>query len=215
MLSIEKLKNAKMDNLKFLLLFVFYLLSPNLSMGQDSKEDDKISNRIFMPSIQMGYINNHSDNLSGGILIQTSLEYQTKKGIFFRINYDDFDADYELNDLQNSSGVFGGKVSFAELIGGLGYRLTKKKHNVFLATQMGYRFYGHPVVSIENNTTQIKFDNREVLINRYTLGYEYEIDKRAFLTLELFGSHVFDKKDYWKDDAWSSGFTIGITTTIF
>jgi len=202
-----------MDNIKLILL-ILLILTSNLSEAQEA-EEEKISNRIFMPSIQMGYINNHSELLSGGLFIQTSIEYQTPKRIFFRINYDDFDSDYELRDIQNSSGILGGKVSFSELIGGVGYRYTKKKHNVLIAAQTGYRFYGHPVISTEQNTISIKSENRNIIINRYTLGYEFEVDKRAFLTLELFNSHVFEKRDYWADDTWATGFTIGITTTIF
>ena len=192
---------------------IAWWLSSYSSTGQDTK--DKLSNRIFMPSIQMGYINNHSDLLSGGLFVQTSIEYQTRSGVFFRLNFDDFDSDYELIDGLNASGVLRGKVSFSELIGGIGYRYSKKKHNILLSMQTGGRYYGHPVIESQGNNISLQFENRDVMINRYTLGYEYEVDKRAFLTLELFGSHVFEKQDYWTEDIWSSGFTIGITTTIF
>ncbi len=185
-----------------------------LSFGQDA-EKEKVSNRIFMPSIQMGYIHNLASELSGGLFIQTSIEYQTSKGIFFRINYDDFDSDYELLGFSNSSGSLSGKVSFAEFIGGIGYRQTKNKHSILVGVQAGARFYGYPFLTIEGNNTSLELDNRQAPINRYTVGYEFEIDTRAFLTLELLGSHVWKKQDYWEENVWSTGFTIGITTTIF
>ncbi|MEN0049539.1 MAG: hypothetical protein AAF806_20935 [Bacteroidota bacterium] len=190
------------------------MMTFNLAFGQ-AIEEEEVAKRIFMPSIQLGYLNNLSDELSGGLFIQTSIEYQTPKGLFFRVNYDDYDSDFELEDTQSSIDFQRGKVSFSELIGGIGYRETLNQHNFLVAAQMGYRFYGFPLVEEQGNDIILKFDNRTILSNRYTLGYEYEIDDKAFLALELFASHALKGKDYWADQAWAVGFTIGITTTIF
>ncbi len=195
-------------NWKKLNLLVFMVMTSLIVFGQD-KEEDKITNRIFMPSIQMGVINHLSDEITEGLFIQTSVEYQTPKGIFFRINYDDFDSDYQLDNPQSSIDFLKGKVSFSEFIGGVGYRKTIKKHNIIVAIQSGFRFYGYPIVQEQDNNLSIELDNRNTLINRYTIGYEYEIDTRAFLTIELFGSNVLERDDYWADNAWARGGYIG------
>lgn len=195
-------------------ILICLLTSVHLAFGQN-KQEEKVSNRFFMPSLQVGYLNNHSDQLGGGVFIQTSLEYQTPKGIFFRINYDDYDSRYDLSDDQNSSQTQRGSVSFSELLGGIGYRQRLKKRNVMLAVQTGFRFYGFPLLTIQDNNFILEVDGRNILVNRYTLGYEYEIDTRTFLNLELFGSHTWEKKDYWSKGEWATGITIGITTTIF
>lgn len=198
-----------------LLTLLFLLLCAQLSFGQDTTAVEKISDRIFMPSIQMGYINNRTDQLSGGVFIQTSLEYQTSKGIFFRLNYDDFDSDYDLTSSENTLGAIRGKVSFSELLLGIGGRYRMEKQHILAIVQSGIRFYSFPFLNLEGNDIILELENRTILVNRYTFGYEYEIDEKAFLTLELFASHVLEKEDYWEDIAFSLGFTVGITATIF
>lgn len=196
------------------MLLVLFLLSFLPSSSAQNQEEEKLSQSLFMPSIQMGYIHNQTDQLLGGLFIQTSLEYRTSKGFFFRINYDDYDSDYEINSFDPVR-VQKGKIPFNELIGGGGYRLTRNKHNLALTIQSGVRFYGFPRLRVEGTDLILEFDNRSITVNRYTLGYEYEIEPHAFLTLEFFGSHTWVKKDFWTDNAWATGVTLGITATIF
>ena len=193
-----------------LILFVLFITT---SWSQESEEE--FTNRLYMPSLQMGYINNHTDQLSGGLFIQTSIEYKTKSGLFFRLNYDDFDTDYSVEEPQQGISSLNGKVSFSEFIGGFGYRHIEGKHNLLVSAQAGGRFYGFPVLENEQGDLRLDLESRETAIGRYTLGYEYEIDVRAFLTFEFFASHTFQKKDYWTSKTWATGFTIGVTTTIF
>lgn len=208
--------SASIFNSCTILLIFLNLLNPLLTWGQEEDtEEEDISKRIFMPSIQMGYVRNFSDELSGGIFIQTSLEYQTRKGIFFRLNYDDFDSDYAISERIGSVGFLKGRVSFAELIGGVGYRRVLQKHDVLAAAQFGYRFYAFPVVQEQGQDILLELDNRDALVSRYTLGYEYEIEKKVFLALELFASNAWEQKDYWEENSWLIGFTVGITTTIY
>lgn len=194
------------------------LMTMNIALGQvqtTEEEKEEVAKRIFMPSIQLGYLSNLSDELSGGLFIQTSIEYQMPIGLFFRVNYDDYDSTFELEDTQSSIDFQSGKVSFNELIGGIGYRTTIKQHNFLIAAQIGNRYYGFPTVEEQENEIILKLDNRSILSSRYTLGYEFEIDDKAFLAIELFGSHVLKKQDYWADKIWGIGFTIGVTTTIY
>ena len=84
-----------------------------------------------------------------------------------------------------------------------------------MAIQPGYRFYSYPEIEEQENIVTLKLDERDVPISRYTIGYEYEIDTRVYLSFELFGSNAWKKEDFWINNQWSTGFTIGITAPIF
>ncbi len=184
------------------------------ALGQQS-DSTSISQRILMPAVQIGYIDNLSNELKGGVIVQTSIEYQTLKGVFFRINYDTFTSDYELNTNQGAFEILSGELNISELLFGIGYRKVIKKHNFLMAIQPGYRFYGYPKIEEQESVLTIQMDNRNVQMGRYTIGYEYEIDTSAFLSFELFGSQVWKKENFWTDNQWATGFTIGITSVLF
>lgn len=204
-----------MKNLK-LLLCAFMLGQSFLAFAQESDTVDVVTNRLFMPSIQMGYINQLSDELAGGLLIQTSLEYRIPNQVFIRLNYDDFDADFEIVDPLDIPGTVSGKVSFSELLLGVGYRIKKNNSNFVFIAQPGLRFYGFPlIVNSDNNNISIDIENRAALVGRYTFGYEYEVFPMAFLVLELFTSSAWESADYWSENRWAWGFSLGIATTIF
>ena len=198
---------------KLILPILMVLTISHSALGQQN--DSTLSQRILMPTLQIGYINNLSNELSGGFIIQTSLEYQTPKGLFFRLNYDTFGSDYELSDVQGTFDILKGSTNFSELLFGMGYRKVIKKHNIFVGVQPGYRFYEYPEIEEAGNILTLKLDERNVTMSRYTIGYEYEIDTRAYLSFEFFGSHIWKKEDFWMNNQWSSGFTVGITSTIF
>lgn len=200
--------------MKSAILLLLTLILASQAFAQDSTSVDH-SQRIFMPSIQMGYVNNHADELSGGLFIQTSLEYQTPKGIFFRVNYDDYDTSYKLQNPQNELGTLNGKVSFSEFIGGIGIRKVMNKHNLLVLVQSGYRFFDTPLIVEEGNNISVVLESGNANMNRYTIGYEYEVTPKTFIILEIFGSHVWEAQDYWENNQWATGITLGVTATLF
>lgn len=201
---------------KSLVILLFLFLGIKSSEAQE-KDTLKFVDRIFMPSIQMGYIHHLSNELSGGLFIQTSLEYQSPINLFVRINYDDFDTNYQLDnfDPQNSVNVIQGQASFSELIGGVGYRQKIKKSYILTAVQAGARFYGFPFADEENGVATIGLQGKNIPVLRYSLGYEYEVIPRVFIVVESFAGHVLQKRDYWRDTQWAFGVTLGITATLF
>ncbi|MEO0895357.1 MAG: hypothetical protein AAFY71_02980 [Bacteroidota bacterium] len=192
------------------------LFTLQLAFAQKEKaENEKIGDRFFMPSIQMGYIHHLPDELSGGLLVQTSLEYKTRRGFFFRLNYDDFDSNFELRNPQSALGVIQGNVSFTEFLGGIGYRASLKKHHFLIVLQTGRRLYSSPILTEQGNDLILELESSGINVNRYTFGYEYEIEPRVFLVLEGFASHARQAKDFWEERRGALGFTLGITATIF
>ncbi len=168
-----------------------------------------------MPAIQMGYVTHATSGLTGGIMIQTSLEYRDISNFVFRINYDDFNSNMNLEYPLNPDLTFTGRMSFFELIGGVGYRQKFKKHNLTAYVQPGMRNYGYPVFNLDSIQANLDFDSRSVWIMRYSLGYEFAITKKLFLTIEGILSHALEARDYWIDNRWSYGFTFGISAPLF
>ncbi len=50
---------------------------------------------------------------------------------------------------------------------------------------------------------------------RYSLGYEFAIDPRFFFTIELLASQVFKARDFWTENPWSYGATLGFSAPLF
>ena len=178
-----------------------------------AKDSTRIGDRLFMPALQMGYINHNVDNISEGLIIQTSIEYRTKSNFLFRLNYDDFSGRINIKDENNNQYV--AKVPLSELIGGIGYRLNSKKHHTFVLVQTGFRFYELPNIENNNEILSISQSNEQIMSLRYTLGYEYEFLKNIFFNLELFVGHFTEEKDYWSNDRPFFGATLGLSTTLF
>jgi hypothetical protein len=110
--------------------------------------------------------------------------------------------------------TFTGRTSFTEFIGGVGYRAKEGKHNLTGYIQGGIRNYGFPVFTTNSTEANFDYDSRNIGIMRYSIGYEFALTSRLFLTIETLVSHTFEQKDYWAEDRWSYGFTLGISAPL-
>jgi len=180
-------------------------------------KNDTISDwdRTFMPALQMGYVGHGTDQLSGGLMIQTSIEYRHESNFVIRVNYDDFNSNMQLGYPVNPNLTYTGRMSFFELIGGIGYRDRDGKHNFTAYIQGGMRNYGLPIFTTDSVQANLDFDSRNIGIMRYTLGYEFALAPKLFLTLETLISHTFKPKDYWIENRWAYGITLGISAPLF
>lgn len=176
-------------------------------------DSDKASTRFFMPSLQVGYIGHNSSIITRGLLFQTSLEYRAKNNLLYRINYDDFSGRITIKDSDNNE--YGAKIPLSDLIGGIGYRFSLKKHNLFALIQAGVRFYELPDLEEVNGIISINQIRRHIVPIRYTMGYEYEFMKNVFLNVEVFLGHFAKEKDYWSNKKPFFGCTVGLSTTLF
>ena len=168
--------------------------------------------RLFTPSLQMGYMHHNSDKISGGLLVQTSLEYRNTKGFTARINYDDFSGKLHLT---TNTQTYSGKTPLGEVIFGFGFRKSMNKHNLFVMAQGGVRMYQLPILENINNIISLNQISKNIVTARYTFGYEYEIFERTFLNFECFAGNFFKSKDYWSSRKPYFGATIGITAALF
>ncbi len=201
-------------NLKLALLGSVILLFPLWLQAQTDSSLVSDLDRTFMPAIQMGYVFHGTPELSGGLMIQTSLEYRGVSNFVFRINYDDFDANMNVEYPINPDLTFTGRMSFFEVIGGVGYRVPLKKHTLTGYIQPGFRKYGYPDFDIDTVQANLNFDSRFIGIARYSIGYEFAILPKLYFVVEALASHVFKRKDFWADRVWSYGVTVGISATL-
>lgn len=198
-------------------LLAFALLLGSTQALNAQHKNDTISDwdRTFMPALQMGYVGHGTSQLSGGLMVQTFIEYRHKSNVVLRINYDDFDSKMTTAYPVNPDLTFTGRMSFFELIGGVGYRDRDGKHNFTGYIEGGTRNYGYPVFSSDSVQANLDFDSRNIGIMRYTIGYEFALAPKLFLTLEALASHTLVSKDFWADNRWSYGCTMGISATLF
>ena len=200
---------------KCLIALTTILISQFCVYGQGKKDSINDLDRTFMPTIQMGYVTHGTHELSGGLMTQTSLEYRDISNFIFRINYDVLNSSMNLKYPIDSNVAFTGKTTFSELIIGVGYRKTFNRHNLTAYIQPGLRFYGYPNLISANNQVSLDYDSRNIGIVRYSLGYEYAITPKMFLTIEGLISHTLKSKDFWADNRWSYGATVGISAPLF
>jgi hypothetical protein len=200
---------------KKLVILVSFFLTQIALFGQESKEADNDLTRTFMPQFQLGYALNQTQDLKGGLMTQTSIEYRDVTNLVLRINFDVFNSSMNLKYPLNDTTSFTGKTSFSDLIGGIGYRIPLKKHNITGYVQSGVRFYSHPEFNHNNNQVSIDLSRKYIGVMRYTLGYEYALTPKLFFSIELFSSHVFKARDFWSNNPWSHGITFGISSPLF
>ncbi|MFT5667770.1 MAG: hypothetical protein ACI9DK_001970 [Vicingaceae bacterium] len=199
---------------KLVILVSFFLTQISL-FGQETQESDNDLKRTFMPQFQLGYALNQTQYLSGGLMTQTSVEYRDLTNLVLRFNFDVFNSSLNLKYPLNDSTSFTGKTSFSDLIGGIGYRVPLKKHNITGYVQSGVRFYGYPEFNLDNDQISIDLSRKHIGVMRYTLGYEYALTPKLFFSIELFSSHVFKARDFWSNKLWSHGLTFGISAPLF
>ena len=171
--------------------------------------EESLRDRLFMPSIQMGFMEHNVPNLDAGLIIQTALEYRTKRGLIFRVNYDDFGGRLDIER-------YSAKIPLVDVLGGMGYRFTRDKHNIFGLVQTGFRFYEVPrIEELENGSIAVRQEDRDLMPVRYTLGYEFEFEPGVYLNIEAFTGHFIEVRDYWSNDRPFYGMTFGISASLF
>jgi len=182
--------------------------------GQTDSTEISDLERTFMPTVQMGYVHHGTSQLSGGLMTQTSLEYRDISNFVFRINYDAFNSNMKVDYPLDATTTYTGRTTFSDLIIGAGYRFRFGKEYVTNYLQGGVKFYGFPIFNVEDATINFDMNSRRVGLIRYSLGYEYEINSKLFLTFEAHTGYVVKPVDFWEDNQWSFGATIGMSAPI-
>lgn len=198
------------------LLFLLFLL-PVTCLAQDDLPAEKQFGRyIFLPSVEVGYLHNRAPELSGGLLMKTSIEgrWRNNNDVFMRLNYDNSDAQYSVVPTASLSAVEG-KTRFSDALAGLGYRFGDSKWRMFLLAQVGFRFYNYPVFEQTSTGLLFKDIGGRATATRATLGFEYYFDEKSALTVEIMEAHVWNSVDFWQANGAAWGFSVGVITSLF
>lgn len=206
-----------MKNLARFLAIIFYLIS-YLSMAQ-SKTDKILTylgERVFSPSLEIGYINHGSSNINGSLMFKSSTEYrfQNNSDFFLRLNYDSYNSKYEIHSPQQLGNILKGSVNFSDLILGPGYRHGSQKNRFFVLTQSGIKFFSYPQALQNSNIIEINLERKRTFTGRITTGYEYYINDKSALTIEGFFGHTFNERYFWQDSRSAYGISLGFVTSI-
>lgn len=196
------------------ILFIIFLFH-HCVLAQE-EEERKVGNQIFLPSVEIGYVGYNSDNLTGGILVKTSIEYRFRNNndLFLRVNYDNRDAVYRLES-SDFTNVLEGSVRFTDFLGGIGYRFGDKDVRVFILAQAGITTYDFPNLEVNNNSLSVTNEKDNLFITRATLGIEYYLAERTAISIEFLQSQVWENEDFWDDKTGSWGVSFGVIAALF
>ena len=196
-----------------LLIFIF-LHSPCLAQ-QDSTATGWAS-RIFLPSLDVGYLVPNSDLLEGSLKITTSVEYRIRNNndFFIRLTYDTYSARYRLSDSNNTTNTIEGTVQFQDLFLSPGYRFGDKDFRLMLTFMPGLKFYEFPTAS--QNGSQIIISQRSEMIftTSFLASFELYFDQKSAFTLSLFQNQVWRDVDFWADGRAAYGISLGFITSL-
>lgn len=201
--------------MKLTFALIILLSQTSLLIAQSKKDTLSDWDRTFMPAIQLGYVDHGSSQLSGGIMGQTSIEYRHKSDFVLRVNYDNLNAHMDFDYPINPNLTYSGDISFTDIIGGIGFRDIDGKHNFTYYVQGGVRNYGYPVFNENNGVVNLSFTNVNIGIVRYSFGYEFALAPKLFLSIETLVSQTLASKDFWADNRWSYGATVGLAAPLF
>ena len=81
--------------------------------------------------------------------------------------------------------------------------------------QPGLKYYNFPELVINNTTLNIEQGKKSIFSTRLTLGFEYYINDKSAVSIDLLQSQVYEKLDFWEDSGSAVGFSIGFITALF
>ncbi len=195
------------------MILVVFTVHTGFSQSDSSEISDL--ERTFMPTIQLGFVDHLTPELSGGLMTQTSLEYRDISNFIFRLNYDALNSNMRVAYPLDSNTTYTGRTTFSDLIAGVGYRIEMNKHFITNYVQAGVRFYGFPIFNQEAAIVNFDMNSRRIGLIRYSLGYEYMLAPKLFFTIEALAGYVFKPVDFWAENQLSYGISVGLSAPLF
>ncbi len=188
-------------------------------LGQESapeKSTPGFLRRIFLPSVDVGYQMNLSDQLKGSVKLAASLEYRIKNNnnFFVRLTYDTYNATYNLEDRNNTSNTIEGTVLFTDLFLAPGYRFGDKTYRMLFSVMPGIKFYQYPTASFDGQGIQISQREESLFTTTFLTTLEYYFDDKSAFTLSAYQNQVWQRTDFWENSGSALGFSFGFITSL-
>ncbi len=209
MTSTLHLYRASKSILFFCMLFT---CTPFLQAQDSLYAGETINEKLFGTNLEIGYVQENSEMLGGGILFKTSLEYRVHRvrNAFIRFNYDDYDVTYQLETTSGLADEISGSAAFSDLLLGAGYRGGNRTIRWTGLVQGGVKFYTVPIVEEANGQLSLTQEGHNIFTARASAGLEYYFDNTFALAFDIFHSRVFREKDYWTGRQGAWGISIGL-----
>jgi hypothetical protein len=172
--------------------------------------------RIFSPSLEVGFIDYKTSELSSSIVFKSSVEFRfhNNSDFFLRANYDTYNSKYTIDNAGNFGNILKGTAFFSDVLLGVGYRHGTNNHRFFGLLQPGIKFFDYPTATQNQQVIEVNQTRRRIFNGRLSLGYEYYINEKSALTLEVFHGNTFQNTYFWRQSGASNGLSIGFVTAL-
>ena len=199
-------------------ILAFLLVVNYSTCAQEStvEKPDNFWSRIFLPSIDVGLQVPTSDLIGNSVRIGTSIEYRFRNNndFFFRLNYDTYNASYQLANQNNTTNTIEGKVQFTDFASGFGYRFGDRTYRLMLAAIPGIKTYEFPTATVNGQQVIVRSEAKSVFTTIFLATLEYYIDEKSAVTFSLYHNQVYRETDFWVDGGAAFGFSIGFITSL-
>ncbi|MEM8894570.1 MAG: hypothetical protein AAGC88_08330 [Bacteroidota bacterium] len=184
--------------------------------GPTEKDENAFLQRIFLPSIDVGYQVHNSSLIEGALKFATSIEYRFKNNndFFVRASYDTYGARYKLSDGNRTSNTIEGTVQFSDISFGPGYRLGDKTYRIMFTVMPGIKLYEFPTANINGQQIEISQAGKSIFTTTAMTTLEYYFDRKSAFTFSVFHNRVWQKVDFWEDGRSGVGISIGFITSL-
>ena len=187
-----------------------------LAQEHPKTSSDGFLNRIFLPSVDVGYQIPNSDLIRGSVRFSTSIEYRIRNNndFFIRLNYDTYGTRYKISNSSNTSNTVEGTVQISDVFLAPGYRLGDNTFRLMFSIMPGIKLYEFPTATLNGQQIQINQKGKSIFTTSLLTTLEYYFDEKSAFTISLYQNQVWQSIDFWEDGRSALGFSIGFITSL-
>ncbi|MFY0674840.1 MAG: hypothetical protein JXQ87_15685 [Bacteroidia bacterium] len=205
-----------MKVLRSALLFILVSNVFQLNAQHDSLYSyEGIASRIFLPSLDIGFINPNSSLISTAYLVKTSVEYRIRNNndYFLRLTYNTFGSKYKLNNATTTNTIEG-TAQITDVFLAPGYRFGDKHFRFMIAYMPGIRFYEYPTATLNGNNILLEQKAGRLFTTSALGTLEIYFDEKSAITFSYFHNQVWKNIDFWAEGRNAFGCSIGFITSL-
>lgn len=123
-------------------------------------------------------------------------------------------ARYRLMSANNTSNTIEGTVQMSDIFLAPGYRFGDKKYRMMVSIMPGLKLYEFPTAIIDGQNIEIGQEGKSVFTTQVLTTLEYYFDEKSAFTFSLFQNQVWERVDFWEEDGFAFGASIGFITSL-
>lgn len=195
--------------------FLFCLITSASGQSADTTLN-RIAQRIFLPSFDIGFQFPASDLIGNSLVAKTSIEYRFRNNddFFIRLSLDTYGAQYNLREVNNTTNNIEGTVQFNDFLLAPGYRYGDDSFRILVSAMSGIKTYDFPTANLSGSTITIRQKKRSIFTSTFLLAGEWYFDQKSAITLSLHFNQVWKNIDFWEDSGAAYGVSLGFITSL-